>query len=180
MAILCLTVGALALSGCSSARRTFGLERTPPDEFAVVSRAPLSLPPEFKLQPPRPGAARPQEVGATQQAAATVFGGNAATRASGAASSGEADLLTRAGASAADGDIRTKIDRESTSLAVADKRWIDSLLFWQKPEPAGAIVDARKESQRLRENAAVGKPVTEGNTPVIERRRKAPLEGLFN
>ena len=32
-----------------------------PDEFAVVTRAPLSMPPDYGLRPPRPGAARPNE-----------------------------------------------------------------------------------------------------------------------
>ena len=58
--------------------------------------------------------------------------------------------------------------------------FIDSLLFWQKQDPPGTVVNAKEEQQRLRENAALGKPVTEGSTPVIERRKKAPLEGLFN
>jgi len=35
------------------------------------------------------------------------------------------------------------------------------------------------ETRRLQENAALGQPATTGPTPQIERRRKAPLEGLF-
>src|SRR5580704_16041823 len=51
-------------SGCgnlSSLTRTFGLTHEAPDEFTVVTRAPLSMPPDFTLRPPQPGAARPQE-----------------------------------------------------------------------------------------------------------------------
>ncbi|MGH7063561.1 MAG: DUF3035 domain-containing protein, partial [Stellaceae bacterium] len=39
-----------------------------PDEFAVESRAPLTIPPDFDLRPPEPGAARPQEKSTSQQA----------------------------------------------------------------------------------------------------------------
>jgi hypothetical protein len=35
------------------------------------------------------------------------------------------------------------------------------------------------ETRRLQENAALGQPPTTGPTPQIERRRKAPLEGIF-
>ncbi len=36
--------------------------RSGPDEFGVVSRAPLSQPPDYSLRPPRAGAKRPNEV----------------------------------------------------------------------------------------------------------------------
>jgi hypothetical protein len=45
--------------------------------------------------------------------------------------------------------------------------------------PAGTIVDPVAETRRLQENAALGQPPTTGPTPQIERRRKAPLEGIF-
>src|SRR3954469_19468556 len=58
------------LAGCGSSQlsRTFGLTRDAPDEFTVTTRAPLSLPPDFSLRPPRPGAPRPQEQSERQQA----------------------------------------------------------------------------------------------------------------
>jgi Protein of unknown function (DUF3035) len=65
-AALCLC--AAALQGCSNLKRDIGLEPTMPDEFAVESRAPLTLPPDYSLRPPRPGAPRPQEKTAAQQA----------------------------------------------------------------------------------------------------------------
>ena len=42
----------LLLCGCTSIRQMVGLDRTGPDEFAVESRAPLTIPPEFELRPP--------------------------------------------------------------------------------------------------------------------------------
>src|SRR5581483_6553192 len=50
------------LTGCTGFKQTIGLEPTAPDEFAVESRAPLTVPPEFDLRPPAPGAPRPQDV----------------------------------------------------------------------------------------------------------------------
>jgi Protein of unknown function (DUF3035) len=67
LSILCST-GALLLQGCTDLKRSIGLEKTSPDEFAVESRAPLTMPPDFELRPPQPGAARPQEKSSGQQA----------------------------------------------------------------------------------------------------------------
>ena len=42
----------LALSACSTeTKRKLGLASQAPDEFMVMSRAPLSLPPEYDLRP---------------------------------------------------------------------------------------------------------------------------------
>jgi len=60
------------LQGCSDFRRAIGLDRTGPDEFAVESRAPLTIPPDFDLRPPQPGAARPQEGTAADRARKVV------------------------------------------------------------------------------------------------------------
>ena len=56
LAFLCLA-GALLIAGCSDLKKSIGLERSSPDEFAVESRAPLTMPPDFNLRPPQPGAA---------------------------------------------------------------------------------------------------------------------------
>ena len=69
--VCCLAMGA-ALAGCSNWKQSLGIEPTPPDEFAVESRAPLTIPPDFNLRPPAPGAARPQEVSAASKAQGVV------------------------------------------------------------------------------------------------------------
>ena len=43
----------------------------------------------------------------------------------------------------------------------------------------GTVVDPQKEAQRLKENAAIGKAPTEGDTPVIRKKKKAIFEGIF-
>ena len=54
IALLCVGL----LNACSDTRAALGLDKAPPDEFAVFSRAPLSLPPDFGLRPPAPGPLR--------------------------------------------------------------------------------------------------------------------------
>ena len=53
----------------------FNRER--PDEFAVQRQAPLVVPPDYALTPPQPGAPRPAEGTAAQQALEALFGGPA-------------------------------------------------------------------------------------------------------
>ena len=45
--LICVSI----LSGCGLTRSDLGLEKATPDEMLVVSRAPLSIPPEFNLRP---------------------------------------------------------------------------------------------------------------------------------
>ena len=43
----------LLLSGCSNdIKSTLGIRKEAPDEFTVISYPPLSVPPEFNLEPP--------------------------------------------------------------------------------------------------------------------------------
>ena len=178
---MALALGA-ALAGCSGLRNTFGVERGGPDEFNVVRHAPLTLPPDYNLRPPQPGLPRPQEPSPQAQARQVVVGsdsglvvgsglGSAESR-----SSSELALLQHAGS--ADPAIRDTLNQE-TGGPGTDRGFLDSLIFWQKPQPAGDIVDPAAEATRLEENAAQGLPVTAGETPIIKRRKRGLLEGLF-
>ncbi len=179
-----LILAAGLLGGCGDARKALGFDKSSPDEFKIVSRAPLSLPPDYALRPPQPGAVRPQEQAIPQRAQAAVTGvAGTPARANDApvsGSVGENALLAKVGAARANPDIRDIIDRESTSLVEADITFLDRVMFWRKPEDTSPLVDPERETQRLRENAALGRPVNEGDTPTVRRRKKAPLEALFN
>lgn len=178
-------VAVLSLSACTDARRALGYDKAPPDEFTVIARAPLSQPPDFSLRPPTPGAPRPQEGTVRDQAKGALLGSRATAGGSGASgefagrSQAEQIMLSKAGADKLEPDIRRKVNEETTKLIEADNGFTDKILFWKdKPQP-GETVDATREAQRLRENAAAGKPATEGGTPEIVRRRKGWLEDIF-
>ena len=199
-AVLALAaLAAAALGGCSGGvKETLGLEkRAAPDEFQVTTRQPLALPPNYQLRPPQPGAA-PLEAAVTQQARQTVFGKDSKAAAGGSTlvnakpgeastvpgfvrlSAGEQALLTRAGATNADPNIRIVVDRDSLQIAEANKTLIDELLFWRKAPEPGVIIDASKEQQRLKDNAAAGKGATDGDTPIIKRKSRGIFDGLLN
>ena len=171
----------VALSACSDVKRSLGYEKQPPDEFQVVQRAPLSMPPEFTLRPPQPGATRPQEGTTRDQARQVLVGGRSVTPISTEGrTSGDLVLLKRIGADTIQPEIRVLVNKENQALADAEKSFQDRIVFWRKADPPGAAVDPVKETQRLRENQALGKSVSDGETPQIQRRKKAWLEGVFN
>jgi hypothetical protein len=174
---------ALALSGCTDARKALGFEKAPPDEFQVVERAPLSMPPDFSLRPPAPGAVRPQEGNVRDQARAALAGRSTGTPISTAGrTQGDVALLKKAGTEQIQPDIRVLINKETQALADADKSFTDKVVFWRKPDGPGAgeQLDATKEAQRIRENQALGRSVGDGDSPRISRRRKGMLEGIFD
>ncbi|HVZ00870.1 MAG TPA: DUF3035 domain-containing protein [Dongiaceae bacterium] len=196
MAVALLGLGLLGpgLAGCDSTKEMLGLTKRSPDEFQVVSRAPLSMPPDYSLRPPTPGAPRPQE-GTVQDQAKNIVTGysgrNTGTlqpdqipsigegESQTAESAGESAFLQSAGLSGVDPNIRKLVDQETAADEESSKSVLDSLIFWRKPEPYGTVVDPAAEQKRLQENQALGQPVDTGNTPIIERKQKGLLEGLF-
>ncbi len=180
-----VVVLALAVGGCETLRGAAGLNKKAPDEFRVVSRAPLSMPSHYGLKAPRPGTARPQETKVPSQARQIVLdSGDTGAKKKPVINfpggdPGEIALLTKAGVDKADPKIRQLVNTESAVLAEARSGLVEQLIFWRDPKPSGKVVDARKEARRLRENAALGRPVTEGETPIIQRKKRGLLEGLF-
>ena len=176
LALPCL----LALGACSGDEltRTFGLSRDAPDEFQVTTRAPLSMPPDLTLRPPRPGATRPQELTQQQQAEAALVPEAALNPVGrGANSPGQQALVSAAGRSAP-ADIRARVDSEA-ALDTPSRSFTDRLMFWQASPPPGTQVDPTREAARLRQNAALGQSSASGDTPIIQRKRQGIFSSLF-
>ena len=106
-----LAVG-FSLIGCESIRQATGAAKLPPDEFTVLTKAPLIIPPDYNLRPPQPGVASRNEIDVDDQARAALFPQNAAAAAASlgtAYSDGEKLLLTKTNALAVDPNIRRSI-----------------------------------------------------------------------
>ncbi len=175
-----LACGVVLLSGCSTDKlsRAFGLTRDAPDEYTVTVRAPLSMPPEYNLRPPRPGAPRPQEQSERQQAEEALVPQLALNQPQAGVSPGQEALLQQSGP-AAPSDIRRQVDQDAR-YASSDESFIDKLLYWRKPDVQQAQVDAQKESQRLRQNAALGESPDVGETPIIQQKKQGWFNSLFS
>ena len=164
---------AIGLGSCDSVSEMFTEKKSAPDEFAVFSEPPLSMPPDFGLRPPRPGAPRPQKSTPRFQAKRAVLGagrGNPILRPPPRGSSlGVQVLLRETGALEANPDIRALINEESSLVATGDKTLTDRLLFWRgaKDEP---VIDPAKEAERIRDAIEQGQPVTGEESPTIQRK----------
>lgn len=179
-----------ALMGCGSngdIKEALGLTREGPDEYRVVPRPPLSVPPEFNLRPPGEQESNYVSGKAAQvRAHEGVLGVNTATVGSAdtavtPVTSGDlpngsdAQFLANAGATKADPHIRQKIlDDKMNGIAEKDPDY----LFGGKTE-SDSIVDAEKEKDRLKTNKAQNKSASEGETPVIKPKSKGLLGDIF-
>lgn len=122
------SAAALLASGCASGGI---LGRDRPDEFAVQRQAPLVVPPDFNLVPPAPGAPRPAEGTAAQQAMEALFGGPAPR------SAVETSALDRAGR--AEPGIRSAVGDAETNTVAKGTVTRDILAA---PEGAGGAAQA--------------------------------------
>ncbi len=134
VAAAAVLLAAAGLAGCDSASKAFGLSKVTPDEFRVVTKAPLTLPPDYSLRPPAPGEPRPQELQPESAARQALVG----QRAGDVRSDGERLFVTKAGADHADPLVRYVVDDEFGNLAHKDKSFADYVMFWKKGEPAAA------------------------------------------
>ena len=89
-------LSAILLAGCGGKGGILA-GRNAPDEFAVARRAPLTIPPDFALVPPRPGAPRPQEADSSTQALSAMFGGAAPRSAAETSVVGQAGTISDPG-----------------------------------------------------------------------------------
>jgi len=148
-----LAAGAVALMGCQTIREATGLSKEGPDEFAVVTKAPLIIPPEFNLKPPRDGAPPTNQVDPTNSAQSALFDAQdpaaAAKNIPGDYSEGEKMLLATAGAANPDPSIRQQIASDGRSAEAANDAFTQKVLFWQDEKVPGTNVDADAEAKRL-------------------------------
>lgn len=143
---------AVSLVGCDSIRDAAGLTKISPDEFAVATKAPLIIPPDYNLAPPKPGAAPTNQISPTEQAEGALYGTRpSATTAQGPVSPGEQELLSKAGAADANDMIRQKIAADNRAMQASDEGFTNQLLFGMGSDHSqGTPVDADAEARRVR------------------------------
>src|SRR5271165_3009893 len=124
-------LGAAGLGGCQATSHALGLSKVTPDEFRVVTKAPLILPPDYSLRPPAPGEPRPQELQPESAARVAIEGQREAE----VRSDGEKLLVSKAGADKADPLVRYVVDDEFGGVAHKDKSFADWVIFWRKGQP---------------------------------------------
>jgi hypothetical protein len=159
--LVLLGTAAAALAGCDTIRDAAGQTKDSPDEFAVVTKAPLVIPPDFNLHPPSAGAAPTNQIAPTQAAQAALFTADPAAVAASLPSqmsTGERYLLVKAGVQNADPTIRQEIASDSAATRAADDSFTNNLLFGSSTPTAGTAVDADAEARRIDAQKAGGAP----------------------
>lgn len=164
LTLLALVAAASATSGCASFSRAIGAGKASPDEFRVVSQAPLTLPPDYSLRPPRPGEPRPQELQPTDEARQSLFGQDVGA----SASQGERQLVADAHADATDPNIRDTIDFENQGIVHRNQGFVDRLLSFGGGASTSAPLDPQAEQQRLADEDSIRR-ATGGGQVVIQR-----------
>lgn len=163
----------LLAAGCEgTVQESFGIGKRAPDEFQIVRRQPLILPPDYELRPPQPGTAGPAEVTSSELAREALTG--TATRPEESSSPAENALLAQV-PTQADPEIRRKIAEEGTDLvSIDDSRFLFILDFQRRAlstATPGTTLDPQAEAARLRaEGVSVTGPVTvrTGSVPLSE------------
>jgi len=166
-----LSVAAIALAGCDTLRSAAGMDKSAPDEFAVTTKAPLVIPPDYNLQPPRPGAVPTNQVEPTEAAEGALFGNDPATVAAqlpNTYSDSEKMLLANAKVQNIDPQIHQNLASDYKNMVGADDGFTKDILFWQKPKDnGGEPLDADKEAKALGDKRAGqdGKPAAAAPPP---------------
>ena len=152
-----MLVALTALTGCSDFRQAIGTEKSSPDEFEVVVRPPLSLPPDFTL---RPNADNINQLAAAPRAVET------------AKLLLERDIASVEGYDALfgldqiDPNIRAVVDEETAGIRF-ERRLPIQVLFGDLPD-VGPILDQMAEDRRLRTNKLQERALNEGATPAVD------------
>ncbi len=164
------------LAGCQSTQKALGMSKVTPDEFRVVTKAPLVVPPDFALRPPAPGEPRPQELQPESAARNALLGQREAE----SRTDGEKMLVAKAGADKADPLVRYVVDDEFGDIAHKEKSFADRVMFWKADAAANPAaksvldgsdspVDAAAEKERITK-------LTGNKAVVIQREGKSRIK----
>lgn len=158
--LIALLSGCCLLQACGSVKKTLGIDRDPPDEFAVTpSEQPLDMPPDFFTLPtPDPGAPRPQDVKALEEKRAQVLG---VKPQKGSGSEGEQTILQMSGTEEVQKeskDVRRAIDEESRIEHAKSGTSVLETLGVKKKKPAGDVIDPYKEAAELEQQGISQNP----------------------
>jgi len=174
-----ITALAVLTSGCGIGK-ALGGGKNAPDEFAIATKAPLVVPPDYALRPPRPGESRPQELSPSERAQQVLLGDRSAAP----PTTGEQLLLRKANALGADPSIRAVLDAENGGRGDKDRSLANQIMFWKvvngkvDDSVAPLQVEDAAEWLALRE-AAIKQVIGEDSTVKIEQSKSLSLPGVF-
>lgn len=163
-----LTGLAVLTTGCSSFDTAVGRTKKAPDEFQVVVRPPLTLPPNFSLRPSDEDNAQDDNLASNSLGTDAVSISDQLLTESRTGDGSIFDNVLGTGERMA--GIRDIIDAETLGIQI-DRRLPTDLLFGGQPN-VGPNLNATLEAIRIRRALEEGTPINEGGTPATD-----PIEG---
>lgn len=148
LTFLSLSAALGLVTGCDSTKEALGLKRERPDEFSVLERRPLTVPPGYGIRPPEAGLKNTAEIHPEDDAKAIVNKGER-TNASAPTQASAAEKAILQKAAKPEGE---EIDNIRATLAEEnpdkEKAPGESMVFWKKQKQDGDALDAQKEYER--------------------------------
>ena len=151
---------------CAKVRESAGVNRKSPDEFEVIENPPLIIPPDYSLIPPDQLQERDISNIETELAEEILFGLEDKNLIQENQLSTMSQILSEAKAENVSNDIRSEIDEDFAKEISSEKE----LQFdWESEQE---ILDAVKESERIRENTFNEESILEGEIPIKKQKIK--------
>jgi len=142
-----IVAAAVILPGCASIARATGATKSAPNEFNILTKPPLVVPPEYNLRPPKAGEFKASDAYSSKVAREALLGEVDDAK----PSRGEILLMTQAGAGRSDPAIRVEIDG-SNQIEKKPSGFSQRIMSWRNgkaTDTTGAPLDPENESRRL-------------------------------
>ena len=163
----------LTLNACSTVRKSAGVTRKSIDEFQVVENPPLIIPPDFNLLPPDQLEEKNIDDVEKELAQEILFGLDESQIQTETQLSTMDQILLQADALDVPSSIREEFDREFAQEIKTDG------IFQINWENEVEVLDAIKESERIRNKNFEGKSIAEGDIPIKTEKIKIKKKKRF-
>jgi len=171
---LILIIASLFLSSCSTVKKSAGVTRKSLDEFKVVENPPLVIPPDFNLLPPEQLEKKNIDNVETELAREILFGldENLENNENEKLSIMN-QILKSTEANNVDSNIRKEIDEQFANEMNTDS------IYQIEWDTEIEVLDAIKESERIRNQLLQGKSIAEGEVPTTIQKTKKKKKRFF-
>ena len=163
----------LTLNACSTVRKSAGVTRKSIDEFQVVENPPLIIPPDFNLLPPDQLEEKNIDDVEKELAQEILFGLDEIQIQTETQLSTMDQILLQADVLDAPSSIREEFDREFAQEIKTDGIF---QVIWENEVE---VLDAIKESERIRNKNFEGKSIAEGDIPIKTEKIKIKKKKRF-
>ena len=170
---LIIIIFAILLSSCSNIRESAGVTRKSIDEFQTIENPPLVIPPDFDLVDPDQLQQKNIEDVEKELAKEILFGLDETEQDTEKQLSTMNNILSQANATDVSNDIRKEFDQE-----FAQEKKTDNIfqIDWNNEKE---VLDAVKESERIRDKNFKGEKISEGEVSTKTEKIKVKRKKRF-